>query len=92
LKKPKYKVTPKTDHGRREKHLVLPRLSFLLVGYGALYYNFVHYGLNTIFAFSGFWIVLMSYWLLPIVSRGLGLGKYKKTRAKQHQEKQLVAV
>ncbi len=79
-KKPKYKVTPKLDHGRRELHLVLPQLLFLSVGYIALVFNYLVYGLNTIFAFSGFWTLLMSYWLAPIVLKALKLGRYKTQR------------
>ncbi len=80
-KKPSYRVTPKTDHGKREAHLVFPQIAFLSIGYVALAYNFLEYGVSTILLFSGFWIIVMTYWLLPIVMKGLQLGEYsKKTR------------
>lgn len=75
-KKPRYRVTPKTDHGKREIHLVIPQMAFLAVGYSALIFNILVYGLTTIFIFSGFWIVVMTYWLLPVVLKGLQAGKY----------------
>ncbi len=75
-KKPRYKVTPKVDHGQREAFLVLPQMLFLAVGYVALVYSYLTYGLTTIVAFSGFWITVMSYWLAPIVLKGLKLGRY----------------
>ena len=88
-KKPRYKVTPKVDHGKREIHLVLPQIAFLSVGYIALFYNLIEHGLTTIFIFSGFWIVVMTYWLLPIVLKGVQLGKYASPQRRVAQQPRL---
>lgn len=83
IRKPKYKVTSKLDHGKREIHLILPQLTFLVIGYVGIVYNYAHYGLSILLAFSGFWILVMTYWLGPVIARGFkpSHGKIMTTQA-----------
>lgn len=69
VRKPRYKVTSKIDHGKRELRLVLPQITFLAVGYAGIAYNYIHFGPSILLAFSGFWIVIMTYWLGPIIQK-----------------------
>lgn len=75
---PKYKVTPKVDHGQRELWLVAPQLVFILVGVVGIIFNYLHFGYSLILGFSGFWTLVMIYWLTPITFKSLKLGKYRK--------------
>lgn len=76
--KPRYKVTPKVDKGSREILLVMPQILFIAVGVAGIIFNFAVYGMSLLLAFSGFWTVVMAYWLLPIILKSLKLGKYRK--------------
>lgn len=80
--KPRYKVTPKEDKGHREIALVVPQLLFISIGFIGVIFNLTYYGLSLILAFSGFWMLVMAYWLLPITMKSLKLGKYAKEHVK----------
>ncbi len=68
--KPVYRVTSKIDTGRREVHLLIPQMTFMVIGYSSLVFHLAHYGATRMFWFGSFWTVLMSYWLWPIVKMG----------------------
>ena len=76
--KPRYKVTSKVDVGNREVLLVMPQMIFIGVGITGLFYNFFVFGPSLVLVFSGFWTLVMAYWLLPITMKALKVGKYSK--------------
>lgn len=65
--KPVYRVTSKVDTGERSVQLVVPQILLLAVGYSALIYHLLHYGMTAVFWYNIFWIVLMNYWLWPVI-------------------------
>lgn len=87
---PKYKVTSKVDKGQREIRLVLPQLTFIAVGWVGIVYNFERFGPNLILLFTGFWTIVMTYWLAPIVMKALKIGEYAKELKAKPQPAQIV--
>ncbi len=68
-KKPVYRVTSKVDTGERSLRLVIPQLAFATFGVALVFYHLWSYGPTRIFWFSCFWVIVMLYWLSPIVMK-----------------------
>lgn len=70
-RKPRYTVTSKLDHGRREARLIIPQLATVMFGVACLTYHYLRFGADWVFIFNTFWIAVMAYWLWPIIDKGL---------------------
>lgn len=68
-KKPVYKVTPKGLKPKRNILLVMPQLSFILAGVGAVLYHFSMYGITWVLVINTYWVCVMVYFISAIVPR-----------------------
>ena len=71
--KPKYVVTSKQDTDQRYLRLVVPQILFVAVGFAMLGYHLLTFGLTIMFWFSLFWVIVMVYWLSPVVLKAAKL-------------------
>lgn len=74
--KTKYKVTAKlAGPNKRDIALILPQLAFVLFGVGAVVWRvfWVDHSLTPFVQINMIWITLMTFWVYPIIKKGLAL-------------------
>lgn len=83
-RKPKYKVTPKNDIGNRNPMRASVQILFIFAGLFSLVYHFVFFGVGPMLLVSTMWIILMAYWLSPIIAKALKVGSFKSELKPKH--------
>ncbi len=79
--KPRYHVTQKHSKGNRDIRHIVPQLAFALCSTAAALYNLSAYDDSLLFSISFFWVIVMWYWLLPIMRKGF----FPETATNQQQ-------